>query len=225
MRFDIITIFPEILTSYLKEGILAQAIKKGLIQVNFHNLRDYTTDRHQTTDDRPFGGGPGMMMMVEPICKAVKDISYKGFKGDKGRKGYKGSRIVLLSPQGKKLDQKMAKRLSKYDQLILICGRYEGVDARVKEYIADEEISIGDYVLSGGELPAMVIVEAVSRLVPKVLGNKESLKSESHTKTGDLDFPQYTRPAEFRAGRKTWKTPEVLLSGDHKKIEEWRRKR
>jgi len=221
MRFDIITIFPDILDSYLKEGILAQAIKKGLIKINFHNLRDYTKDKHQTTDDRPFGGGPGMVMMVEPIYRAILALNSKS----EARNSKQRKRIILLSPQGKKLDQKMAKRLSKYDQLILICGRYEGVDARVKEHIVDEEISIGDYVLSGGELPAMVIVEAVSRLVPKVLGNKESLKSESHTKTGDLDFPQYTRPAEFRAGRKTWKTPEVLLSGDHKKIEEWRRKR
>ncbi|MFA6436816.1 MAG: tRNA (guanosine(37)-N1)-methyltransferase TrmD [Candidatus Paceibacterota bacterium] len=219
MRFDIITIFPDILSSYSKESILGRAQKKGLIEVNFHDLRDYTTDKHRTTDDTPFGGGPGMVMMVEPIFKAVEALSAKyEIRNTKYEK-----RVILLSPKGKKFDQKMAKRLSKYDQLVFICGRYEGVDERVKEYIADEEISIGDYVLSGGELPAIVIVEAVSRLIPGVLGNKESLESESHTNVGDLDFLQYTRPAEFITGDgKKLKVPEILLSGDHAKIKKWR---
>ena len=213
MRFDIITIFPDILNSYAEESILGRAQKKGLIEINFHDLRDYATDKHRTTDDAPFGGGPGMVMMVSPVYRAVTSLRVVG----------RGSRVILLSPQGKKFDQKMAKRLSKYDQLVFICGRYEGVDERVKKYVADEEISIGDYVLSGGELPAMVIIEAVSRLIPGVLGNKESLESESHTNVGDLDFPQYTRPAEFitNDGKKL-KVPEILLSGDHAKIKKWR---
>jgi len=219
LRFDVITIFPDILTSYLKEGILARAIKKKLIEINFHNLRDYTNDKHKTTDDRPFGGGPGMVMMAGPIYEAIVALNEKcKMKNEKF-----GKRIILLSPQGKKFDQNIAKRLSKYDQVILICGRYEGVDERVKENIVDETISIGDYVLSGGELAAMVVIETVARLIPGVLGNKESLKSESHIKKGALDFPQYTRPEKFRAGNKTWKVPEILLSGNHKKIEEWRR--
>jgi len=218
MKFDIITIFPDILTSYSEESILGRAQKKGLIEINFHDLRDYATDKHRTTDDAPFGGGPGMVMMIEPIHRAILALNPKS-----EARNSKQKRIILLSPKGKKFDQKMAKRFSKYDQLIFICGRYEGVDERVKKYIADEEISIGDYVLSGGELPAMVIVEAVSRLIPGVLGNKESLESESHTNIGDLDFPQYTRPAEFitNDGKKL-KVPEILLSGDHAKIKKWR---
>jgi len=219
MKFDIITIFPDILTSYSEESILGRAQKKGLIEINFHDLRDYAIDKHKTTDDAPFGGGPGMVMMAGPIYQTIVALNEKcKMKNEKFRK-----RIILLSPKGKKFDQKMAKRLSKYDQLIFICGRYEGVDERVKKYIADEEISIGDYVLSGGELPAMVMTEAVSRLIPGVLGNKESLESESHTNVGDLDFPQYTRPAEFiTSDGKKLKVPEILLSGDHAKIKKWR---
>ena len=211
MRFDIITIFPNILTSYLKEGILAQAIKKKIVKVNFVNLRDSAKGKHKKTDDTPFGGGPGMVMMVEPIWKAVKKIKKK-----------KKSKIVLLSPKGKKFDQKTARDFSVFDQIIFICGRYEGVDERVVENIADEIISVGDYILAGGELAAMTIIEATARLVPGVLGNKESLVSETHD-SDKKDYPQYTRPTEFRAGFKNrWKVPEVLFSGNHKKIEEWR---
>jgi len=224
MQFDIITIFPHILDSYLEEGILARAQKKGLIKIIFHNLRDYTINKHKTTDDKPFGGGPGMVMMVEPIYKAVKAIKGRSEKGSKVK-------IVLLSPRGRKFDQKMAKRFSKLDQLVLICGRYEGVDERVRENLADEIISIGDYVISGGELPAMIITEATSRLIPGILGNKESLTSESHNSqfiihnSQFLDFPQYTRPAEFKVEKKKfWKVPEVLLSGNHAEIEKWRAK-
>ncbi len=236
MRFDIITIFPNILTSYLKEGILARAVKKKIVKINFHNLRDYTTDKHRTTDDKPFGGGPGMIMMVEPIYKAIeaikagkagRAISHKGHKGRKGQK----TKIILLSPRGKKFDQKMAKKFSKFDQLVLICGRYEGVDERVKKNIADEVVSIGDYVLSGGELPAMIIIEAVARLMPGALGNKESLMSESHDlhsinkDSQFLDFPQYTRPQNFKTKKgKIWKTPKVLISGHHAEIKKWREK-
>jgi tRNA (guanine37-N1)-methyltransferase len=211
MRFDIITIFPNILTSYLKEGILAQAVKKKITKVVFHDLRHFATDKHRKTDDTPFGGGPGMVMMVEPIHKAVKKIKNK-----------KNSKVILLSPKGKKFDQKMAQEFSKLDQLVLICGRYEGVDERVVENVADEIVSVGNYVLAGGELPAMTIVEATARLVPGVLGNKESLSSETHN-SNKKDYPQYTRPAELKVGlRKKWKVPEVLLSGNHAEIQKWR---
>jgi tRNA (guanine37-N1)-methyltransferase len=224
MRFDIITIFPNILDSYLEEGILARAVKKKIIEINFHNLRDYTIDKHRTTDDKPFGGGPGMIMMVEPIYKAIEAINAGKAGNQKGRKGHK-AKIVLLSPRGKKFDQKMARKFSKLDQLILICGRYEGVDERVKKNIADEIVSVGDYVIAGGELPAMIIAEAVSRLISNVLGNKDSLESESHN-SESLDFPQYTRPQNFKTKEgKIWKTPKVLISGNHAEIKKWREKK
>jgi len=214
MKFDIVTIFPQILDSYQKESILGRAQKKRLIEINCHNLRDYTKDKHKMTDDKPFGGGPGMIMMIEPIYKAIEDIKKKN----------KNSKVVLVSPQGKKFNQKKAEEFSRLDQLVLICGRYEGVDERIKDII-DDVVSIGDYVLSGGELPAMVITEAVSRLLPGVLGNEESLVSETH-QTNKLDFPQYTRPREFKTKTgKTLKVPDVLLSGNHAEIEKWRRKR
>ncbi len=227
MRFDIVTIFPNILTSYLEEGILARAVKKKIVKINFHNLRDYTNNKHRTTDDKPFGGGPGMVMMVEPIYKAIKAVNAKR----KIKNGKFRNKIILLSPRGKRFNQKMAKKFSKLDQLILICGRYEGIDERVKKNIADEVVSIGDYVLSGGELPAMIIIEAVARLMPGVLGNKESLMFESHNlrsinkDSQFLDFPQYTRPQNFKTKEgKIWKTPKVLISGHHAEIEKWREK-
>ncbi len=187
-----------------------------------HNLRDYTLDKHKTTDDKPFGGGPGMVMKIEPIYYAIQEITKKQ-KNLKTKKHK--TRVILLSAKGKQFDQKKAKALSKYQQIILICGRYEGVDERVAKYLADEEISIGNYVLTGGELPAMIVVDAVTRLLPKVLGEPESLKEESFfikTKEGGftLEYPQYTRPAEFKG----WKVPKILLSGDHQKIKEWREK-
>lgn len=204
--FDIITIFPNIFDSYFNESIIGRAVKQDLIKINPIDLRDYTKDKHKSVDDKPYGGGAGMVMMVEPIYKAVKDIKKKGGK------------VVLLSAKGKKFDQKMARDFSKLKQLVLICGRYEGVDERVAEHIADEEISIGDYVLTGGELPAMVVVDAVTRLLPGVI-DKESLKEESFAKTGLVEYPQYTRPEKFRE----WKVPEVLLSGNHKEIEKWKK--
>ena len=204
LRFDVITIFPNLFEGFKNETLIARAQKNKLIKINLHYLRKWTNDRHQTVDDRPYGGGPGMLLKVEPIFKAVKEI-----QGSK-------SRVILFSPRGKKFDQKTAKRLSKYEQLILICGRYEGVDERVADKIADEVISIGDYVLSGGEVPAMVLVETISRLIPGVVG-----KEESATK---FDHAQYTRPEIFEVKDKKWKVPKVLLSGDHKKIEEWRRR-
>ena len=213
IKFDVITIFPEVFDSYLKISLLGKAQKKRLIKINLVNLRRFAADRHKTVDDAPFGGGPGMVFKIQPIYKAVQSLKTKTGKQKK-------TRIILFSPRGKRFDQKTAKRLSKYDRLVLISGRYEGVDERVAKHIADEEISIGDYVLSGGELPALVLIEAVSRHIPGFLGKQESLEEIKGS------YPVYTRPAEFevkKGGRKL-KVPKVLLSGNHKEIEEWRRK-
>jgi len=213
MRFEIITIFPKIFDSYFNWSILKIAQKKKKIKINIHNLRDYTTDRHKTVDDKSYGGGPGMLMMVEPFSKALKKIKKKN--------KYK---IIMLDPAGKKFNQKIAQSYTKYDQLILLCGRYEGFDERIKKLV-DERISIGDYVLSGGELPAMVVVEAVTRLLPGVLHHEHSTKEE--TFSGDLDYieyPQYTRPEIFKIKGKKWRVPKVLLSGNHQEILKWRKK-
>ena len=207
--FDIITIFPEIFDSYFKESILQRAQKKGLLKIKVHDLRKWAKDRHRTVDDKPFGGGRGMVLKIEPLYKAVKAL----------RKPK--SRVILFSPRGKKFNQVMATKWSKMNHFILICGRYEGVDERVAKHLADEVVSIGDYVLMGGELPALVLIETVSRLIPGVLGKSQVLKKERVTKEkGFIEFPQYTRPEAF----KNWKVPKVLLSGDHKKIKEWRKK-
>lgn len=214
MKIHILTIFPNIFKSFLSESIIARAQKKGILKFKIHNIRDFATDRHRTIDDRPYGGGPGMIFKIEPIYKCLKNI-----------KRIKKSKIILLTPEGKTFNQKSAQQLSKLNQLILICGRYEGFDKRV-EKLVDEKISIGNYVLSGGEVPAMVIVEAVTRLVPKVIGKEESLKEETFCKKGFVEYPQYTRPEIFKPNGKTvWKVPKILLSGDHKKIEEWRKKK
>ncbi len=217
MRFDIITIFPNIFDSYLKESIVKRAQAKKLVKINIHNLRDYTKDRHKTVDDRPYGGGFGMVFMVEPIYQAVKDI--------KKRSRAKKKKIILLSAKGKKFDQSMARRLAKLDQVILICGRYEGIDERVAKYIADEEVSIGDYILTGGELPVMVMVDTVTRLIPGVIA-KGSLEEESFSKSDKYkEYPHYTRPEQvIIKGKKRW-VPKVLLSGNHQKIKEWQEKR
>ncbi len=210
MKFDIITIFPEIFNAYLNESIIKRAIKKKIIEAKVYNLRDFTADRHKTVDDYPYGGGPGMVMKPEPFFSAIESIKADGVK----------SRTVMLSPQGKVFNQDMALSMSKENQnLILICGRYEAVDERVRENLVDEEISIGDYVLTGGELPALVIIDAIVRLIPGVLGDERSKEEESFT-WGILDYPQYTRPPEFRG----LMVPEVLLSGNHKDISIWRRK-
>lgn len=214
--FDVITIFPEMITPYTDASILGRAQKKRLIKITAYNLRDWTTDKHHTVDDTPYGGGPGMLMKVEPFDRAVKEIEKT--RGDKGRQ--RKTRIILTSASGKLFTQKDARRLAKYDQLIFLCGRYEGIDHRVEEYIVDEIFSVGNYVLTGGELPALVMIDAIARMVPGVLGSKESLESESHDKEGVLEYPQYTKPEEY----KKWRVPEILLSGDHKKIEEWRKK-
>ena len=215
MKFDIITIFPKIFDSYFNESIIKRAQARKLIKINLHNLRDYTNDKHKTVDDKPYGGGPGMVMMVEPIFKAVTKLKVKSQK----------LKVILFSPKGKKFDQKMAKRFSKLDRLIMICGRYEGVDERVAKYIVDEEVSVGDYVLTGGEIPVMIVVDAVTRLIPGVIA-LESLKEESfglrksqYLANCQYEYPQYTRPEKFLK----WSVPKVLLSGNHKKIEEWRK--
>ena len=218
MQFDIITIFPQIFDSYFNESILARARKNKLVKIDVHNLRDYTEDKHKTVDDTPYGGGVGMVLKIEPIYKVLKKIV--------GKKRIKNeTKIILLSAKGKKFDQAMARRFSKLDKLILICGRYEGVDERVAKYLVDEEISVGDYVLTGGEIPAMVVVDSVSRLISGVVGNKESIKEESFSKKDYLEYPHYTKPNIFSPDKKTnWKVPEVLLSGNHQKIEEWKEK-
>lgn len=209
IKFDIITIFPDIFSSYFKESLIFRAQKKKLIKINVNDLRKYTKDKHKTVDDKPFGGGLGMVMKVEPIYKAVKKI-----------KKNKKAKVILFTPRGKKFNQKMADQFSKLDQLILICGRYEGVDERVAKHVADLEVSIGDYDLMGGELPAMITIETVSRLIPGVLGKKELLKQRVTKEKGFIEYAQYTRPEIFNK----WKVPKVLISGDHKKIAEWRRK-
>jgi tRNA (guanine37-N1)-methyltransferase len=209
MRIDIITIFPKMFDPVLNESIIKRAQNKGKVKIYIHNLRDYTLDKHRKVDDRPFGGGSGMVMAAEPIFRAAEFIKSE----------VEPSKIILLCPQGQRLNQRVAARLTKYKHLVLICGHYEGVDARVREHLIDEEISIGDYVLTGGELPAMVLIDAIVRLISGVLGDKNSLNFESF-KGNLLEYPQYTRPADFRG----FKVPAILLSGDHKKIEAWRKK-
>lgn len=220
MRIDIITIFPKMFGPVLNESILKRAQAKGKVNIFTHDLRDYTLDKHRKVDDRPFGGGSGMVMGPEPIFCAVKALTgHKRQTTNDQRPRYTDTKVVLLTPQGKKLTQAIVKKIARYKHLILICGHYEGVDERVRQHLVDEEISIGDYVLTGGEVPAMVLVDAVVRLLPGVLGDKNSLNFESF-EGNLLEHPHYTRPANFRK----MSVPEVLLSGDHKKIEAWRNK-
>ncbi|HEY1303146.1 MAG TPA: tRNA (guanosine(37)-N1)-methyltransferase TrmD [Vicinamibacterales bacterium] len=210
MKFDIVTIFPRMIEAGLSEGIISRGIAGGLLDVQVHDLRDFTTDRHRSVDDMPYGGGPGMVMKPEPLMRAVAHIS--------ATRGTPGA-VVLLSPQGRAFTQAGAARLVARGHVALLCGRYEGMDERVRELVATEEISIGDYVLSGGELPALVVLDAVSRLVPGVVGDEQSVAEESFSR-GVLDYPHYTRPAEV-AGRRV---PDVLLSGHHAEVRRWRRK-
>jgi len=223
MKFDIITIFPEIFEFYFNCSILKKAKEKKLIRTKIHNLRDFTDDSRKTVDDKPFGGGRGMVMKVDPIYKCVQFLKSKFIKPK--------SKIILFTPRGKKFNQKIAYQFSKMEQLIFICGRYEGVDERVAKHIADIELSIGDYVLMGGELPALIVMEAVARLIPGVIGKSEFLKQRITKEKNFIEYPQYTRPPKFypeekfwRVNPKIWKVPKILLSGDHKKIEAWREK-
>ncbi|HOT61151.1 MAG TPA: tRNA (guanosine(37)-N1)-methyltransferase TrmD [Candidatus Dojkabacteria bacterium] len=208
MKFDIVTIFPESIKEYINTSILKIAQEKGLVEINIHNLRDWAKDKHHTTDDTPFGGGPGMVMKVEPVFEAIKDLKKEG------------SIVAITTPRGEKLKQSKLVEFSKVSNLhmIILCGRYEGFDQRIHDNLVDYEFSIGDYVLSGGELPALVLIDGITRLIPGVLGNEESLTEESFN-DGNLDFSQYTKPAEFNG----WKVPDILLSGDHKKISKWRK--
>lgn len=216
MQFDIITIFPKIFDSYFKESFIKKAQEKALIKINVHDLRDYAKDKHKTVDDRPFGGGLGMVLKVEPIYQAVSKIKLKNKK----------SKIVLFTPRGKKFNQKKASQFLKLDQLIMICGRYEGVDERVAKKIADIELSIGDYDLMGGELAAMIVLETTTRLIPNVLGKPELLDQRITKEKCFIEYPQYTRPETFKPEKgERWKVPSVLISGNHKKIGEWRQKR
>ena len=208
MQFDIITIFPKIFKSYFSESIIKRAQKKKIINIKIHDLRKYTTNKHKTVDDRPYGGGPGMILKIEPIYKCLKNI-----------KRQKKSKVILLSPRGKTLNQEMLKKLSKLKQLILISGHYEDIDVRIKKVI-DKEISIGKYVLTGGEIPAMIIIDGITRLLPKTLGNTQSIKMETHYRKGFIKHPQYTRPRNFKG----MKVPKVLLSGNHKDIKKWQEK-
>jgi len=214
MQIDILTLFPQMFQGPFSVGILKRAIDRGLIQVNIHNIRDYTHDKHHTVDDYAYGGGAGMVLKPEPIFEAVESIKSEVSL----RQGVSQLPIILLTPQGRLFCQHIAQELSRYSHLILICGRYEGVDERVGEHLVTDEISIGDYVLGGGELAAMVVVDAVARLLPGVLGSEVSSLDDSHT-TGLLEYPQYTRPDIYRG----WAVPEVLLSGDHAQVARWRR--
>lgn len=219
MKFDVITIFPRIFDSYLNESIIKRARNNNLIKIAVHNLRDFTDDRHRKVDDKPFGGGPGMVLQIEPIIKAVQFVT-------KSQKLKTKSLVVLFTPNGKQFNNRIAVQLAKnYDNLILICGRYEGIDARLKSILHNskfiiQEVSIGPYVLTGGELPAMVLIDAVSRQIKGVLGKNESIEE----KRFGVGVPVYTRPESFIHKKKKYKVPEVLLSGNHKKIEEWRKK-
>ena len=208
MRFDVFTLFPEMLDAYLSESILKRAQEAGLIDVNLHQLRDWARDKHKVTDDTPFGGGGGMVMKPEPIFSAVEEVL-----GEEP-----SCPVILLTPQGRLFDQEAAKQFAEHDRLALLCGRYEGVDERVRERLVTDEISIGDYILTGGEIPAMAVIDAVTRLLPGALGDPGGAWKDSHS-AGLLEHPHYTRPAEFRG----WKVPEVLRSGDHAAIDRWRR--
>jgi tRNA (guanine37-N1)-methyltransferase len=209
IRFDILTVFPEMFASPCDCSLLKKALDRGLIAVHLHDIRGHAVDRHHMTDDSPYGGGGGMVMKVEPIDRCLQSIPLNG----------EDVPIVLMTPQGERFSQKIAEELAGYPQIILICGHYEGVDERVRKHLVTREISIGDYVLTGGELSAMVVVDAVSRLVPGVLGNNESASTDSFS-MGFLEYPHYTRPAAYRG----WEVPEALLSGNHKEIEAWRRR-
>lgn len=210
MRIDVITIFPGLIEPFRTTSLLGAACRDGIVELVVHDLREFTKDRHRTVDDTPYGGGPGMVMRPEPLIEAIEALA-----GPKGET--RSARVLLLSPQGRRLDQSWAQELAREEHLVLVCGRYEGVDQRVIELAVDEEVSIGDYVLAGGELPALVLIEAVTRLVPGVMGNPESAEAESF-QAGMLEGPQFTRPAEYRG----IEVPAVLRSGDHQAIARWR---
>jgi tRNA (guanine37-N1)-methyltransferase len=213
MQFDIITIFPGMFDSFKQESLVKKALDKGIFSVNIHNLRDWSEDKHNNVDDEPFGGGAGMILQAKPIIDAISAIKLKNKK----------TKVILFSPTGNQYDQKEAWQDSKLDQVIMICGRYEGVDARVEEFI-DQKVSIGPYVLSGGEIPSMVLIEAVGRLIPGYLGNYDSVMDESFSESDILEYPQYTRPEILTIDGQELKVPPVLLSGNHQEISKWKEK-
>lgn len=233
LKFDLLTIFPNIFDSYFNESIIKRAKQKKKIKINVHNIRDYAKDKHKTVDERPYGGGPGMVLKIEPIFETLKHIVGKKELGPRFVKNSKvdswKTRIILTDPDGKLFSERDAQRLAKYKNIVIINGHYESVDARV-EKLADEKISIGNYIITGGELAAMIMVDAITRLIPGVLGNPQSLADLKHYRISRgqkprFDYPHYTRPEIFSPDEKTqWKVPEVLLAGDHKKIEEWRKR-
>ncbi|MEW6239462.1 MAG: tRNA (guanosine(37)-N1)-methyltransferase TrmD [Chloroflexota bacterium] len=208
MQFEVFTLLPEVFPPYLESSILQRARQRGLINVRVHNIRDWARDKHHTTDDVPYGGGGGMVMKPEPVFDAVESVL-----GPEG-----GCPVILLTPQGRVFSQTVARELSAHERIALICGRYEGVDERIRRHLVTDEISIGDYVLTGGELPALILIDALARLIPGALGDPTGAEDDSHA-SGLLEYPHYTRPPEFRG----WGVPDVLLSGDHGKIEKWRR--
>lgn len=214
MQFEVFTLLPDVFPAYLESSILQRARQRELIDVRIHNIRDYTHDRHHTTDDTPYGGGGGMVMKPEPVFEAVESVL--GTSSSPGQPV--PVPIILLTPQGRVFTQRVAEELAHHERIALLCGRYEGVDERIREHLVTDEISVGDYVLTGGELPALLIIDAVSRLIPGVLGDPTGAQDDSHS-MGLLEYPHYTKPAEFRG----WKVPGILLSGDHGKIEKWRR--
>jgi len=229
MQFEVFTLLPEVFPPYLESSILKRAVQRGLINVRVHNIRDYTHDKHHTTDDTPYGGGGGMVMKPEPVFEAIESVLGLGPLPPSGTMQTppepassltetSNIPIILLTPQGRVFNQRIAEELSAHRRIALLCGRYEGVDERIREHLVTDEISIGDYVLTGGELPAMILIDAVSRLIPGVLGDPTGAEDDSHS-MGLLEYPHYTKPSEFR----DWKVPDVLLSGDHAKIEKWRR--
>jgi tRNA (guanine37-N1)-methyltransferase len=214
MQFEVFTLLPDVFPPYLESSILLRARQRGLVSVNVHNIRDYTHDKHHVTDDTPYGGGGGMVMKPEPVFEAVESV----LGLDAHQTQLKPAPIIMLTPQGRVFTQSVAKELSAHERIALLCGRYEGMDERIREHLVTDEISIGDYVLTGGELPALILIDAVTRLIPGALGDPDGAMDDSHA-TGLLEYPHYTRPPDFRG----WKVPEVLLSGDHGKVDQWRR--
>ena len=213
MRFDVLTLFPDMFPGYLSQSLLNKAIEKSLVSVNIHDIRDWSTDKHQKIDDRPFGGGPGMILMVEPVVNCVRTVQAMAKPAGK---------VILLTPQGQRLDQKLVERLTVEPRMILLCGRYEGFDQRVTDILEPMEVSVGDYILNGGEVAAMVMIDALVRMVPGVLGDENSSWDDSFSRGNRmLEYPQYTRPREFEG----LEVPEVLLSGNHQEIERWRREK
>jgi tRNA (guanine37-N1)-methyltransferase len=217
MQFEVFTLLPEVFPSYLETSIIKRARERGLINVRVHNIRDYTHDKHHMTDDTPYGGGGGMVLKPDPVFEAIETVLGLNAEPTQPEPDSKIP-IILLTPQGRVFNQNIAQELSQHEHIVLLCGRYEGIDERIREHLVTDEISIGDYVLTGGELPALILIDAISRLLPDVLGDPTGAQDDSHA-MGLLEYPHYTRPPEFRG----WKIPEVLLSGAHAKIDKWRR--